>query len=85
METVNRRDLIYFPCPNTDVDIEKINKQRKIVHLDEKLKGFAKSWIKSLFYIFLLAVICAHNIVTEAFKQNDYLKGSIKNTFMVSE
>ncbi|XP_061188668.1 uncharacterized protein LOC133196830 [Saccostrea echinata] len=79
-----RQDLIYFPCPNTDPDVEKLSKQRKLVQLDKKLKTFGISWIKSILYILLLAIVCSHNTITEAFRQNEYMKGSVKDTFLAN-
>ncbi|XP_034302777.2 uncharacterized protein [Magallana gigas] len=81
---IKRREIAYYPCPNTAVDQEKINKQRKEVQLDSKLKKISKSWVLTFLYIFLLAIICAHNTVTEAFRQNSYLKSSIKDSFLAN-
>lgn len=80
---IKRSEVAYFPCPNTAVDQEKINIQRKEVQLDNKLKKISRSWVLTFLYIFLLAIVCAHNTVTEAFRQNAYLKNSIKDTFLV--
>ena len=75
--------IIYFPCPKVnDHNIENKTK-KKLFQLDNELVQHIKSWILCAAYVILLAVICSHNITTEAFRQNNALKLSINDDFQV--
>lgn len=76
--------VTYFPCPSTS-DHEIDNQRRKrLSKLDNELAQHVKAWVLCAAYVILLAVICSHNITTEAFRQNEALKLAVNDKFQVS-
>lgn len=76
--------VTYFPCPSAS-DHEIDNQRRKrLSKLDNELAQHVKAWVLCAAYVILLAVICSHNITTEAFRQNEALKLAVNDKFQVS-
>lgn len=76
--------VTYFPCPSVS-DHEIDNQRRKrLSKLDNELAQHVKAWVLCAAYVILLAVICSHNITTEAFRQNEALKLAVNDKFQVS-
>lgn len=83
-ESMINTKVTYFPCPSAS-DHEIDNQRRKrLSKLDNELAQHVKAWVLCAAYVILLAVICSHNITTEAFRQNEALKLAVNEKFQVS-
>lgn len=83
-ESMINTKVTYFPCPSAS-DHEIDNQRRKrLSKLDNELAQHVKAWVLCAAYVILLAVICSHNITTEAFRQNEALKLAVNDKFQVS-
>lgn len=82
-ESMINTKVTYFPCPSAS-DHEIDNQRRKrLSKLDNELAQHVKAWVLCAAYVILLAVICSHNITTEAFRQNEALKLAVNEKFQV--
>lgn len=82
-ESMINTKVTYFPCPSAS-DHEIDNQSRKrLSKLDNELAQHVKAWVLCAAYVILLAVICSHNITTEAFRQNEALKLAVNDKFQV--
>lgn len=82
-ESMINTKVTYFPCPSAS-DHEIDNQRRKrLSKLDNELAQHVKAWVLCAAYVILLAVICSHNITTEAFRQNEALKLAVNDKFQV--
>lgn len=76
--------VTYFPCPSgSDHEIDN-QRRKRLSKLDNELAQHVKAWVLCAAYVILLAVICSHNITTEAFRQNEALKLAVNDKFQVS-
>ena len=75
--------FVYHPCPATKMNSRKLQLKKKRFKLDNELVEQTKSFLMCMLYVFLLAMICSHNITTAACRQNIAIKQSINDSFLV--
>lgn len=73
----------YYPCPNTKIDNRKAQLKKKRFKLDNELADHLKSGLLCVLYVILLAMICSHNVTTDACRQNNAMSLSINDSFLV--
>lgn len=73
----------YYPCPSTKIDNRKAQLKKKRFKLDNELADHLKSGLLCVLYVILLAMICSHNVTTDACRQNNAMSLSINDSFLV--
>ena len=68
-------------CPD---DGEQISKKNANILLDQSLFSRLRGASAYVFYVIMLFLICSHNIITDAYYQNTYIKGRFKPVYDVS-
>uniref|UniRef100_K1QZL5 Polycystic kidney disease protein 1-like 2 n=1 Tax=Magallana gigas TaxID=29159 RepID=K1QZL5_MAGGI len=74
----------YYPCPSTKIDNRKAQLKKKRFKLDNELADHLKSGLLCVLYVILLAMICSHNVTTDACRQNNAMSLSINDSFLAN-